>query len=385
MPDTEPTAPLSERLADFFDKHFGEEPSCAARAPGRVNLIGEHTDYNAGFVLPMAIDLSIGLAVRPSTDRHIRLMLHNPPQEINFSLDNLERGSAGTAQYIKGVAWVLQEAGHNTPGFEGVLIGDIPIAAGLSSSAALEIATARVFCALANIDWDPLEMALLAQRAENEWVGVQCGIMDQLSSACGLADHALLIDCRSLEIKPAPLPADLTVVIMDTGVRRELATSAYNQRRRTCEQAAALLGVKTLRDVDLELLARRQDQLDTNQLKRARHVVTENQRTLQFHEALCSGATQALGWLMRASHASLRDDYQVSCDELDTIIELANQHSGCLGARMTGAGFGGCAIALVQKSEAIDFIEAVSSSYDKQLGITAKLFMVSAAGAVSLS
>jgi galactokinase len=227
-------------------------------------------------------------------------------------------------------------------------------------------------------------MARLAQRAENKWVGIQCGIMDQLSSACGLADHALLIDCRSLQIRPAPLPADLSIVIMDTGVRRELAASAYNERRRTCEQVAYLFGVDALRDVDLEMLTSQENQLTTNQLQRARHVISENARTLQFHQALNSGATQILGDMMRASHASLRDDYQVSCDELDTIVELANRHPGCLGARMTGAGFGGCAVALVQRNVLQDFIDRLTPAYTEATGQQASLYPTTAADGASL-
>ncbi len=306
-------------------------------------------------------------------------------ESVEFHLDDLTPGGPGWGEYIKGVAWALQEDGYALAGWEGCLAGDVPVGAGLSSSAALELATARAFATVSDLPWSPVQMALLAQKAENQWVGVHCGIMDQMISAGGKVGHALLIDCRSLELSPAPIPQNTVVVIMDTGTRRGLVDSAYNERRSQCESAARVLGVRALRDADLAGLSAHAGVLDPLAYKRARHVISENQRTLRAVEAMQRADAVELGVLMQASHASLRDDFEVSCRELDVMVELAQRASGCFGARMTGAGFGGCAVALVRQAVSETFFSEVNHNYQLATGIEARLYICSATDGASVS
>lgn len=357
-----------EAVCGKFQQRFGAPPDICVRGPGRVNLIGEHTDYNEGFVLPMAIDRAVWIALRRRPDRWVMVYFANTDKYGEFHLDAVRHTGEGSLEYIKGVAWVLQEEGFFLRGWEGLVLGDVPVGAGLSSSAALEVAAARAFAALGEIPWDPVKMALLAQRAENRWVGVQCGIMDQLISACGREGHALLIDCRSLELTHVPLPDSVRVVILDTGTRRGLADSAYNERRAACEQTAARFGVKALRDLSLEEFERRAHELDEITRRRVRHVVTENERTLRAARCLQSGDVAAFGRLMVESHQSLRNDYEVSSSALDAMVEIALAQPGCLGARMTGAGFGGCAVALVETPAAERFAAVVAHQYHEKTG-----------------
>jgi len=338
------------------------------RAPGRVNLIGEHTDYNEGFVLPMAIERAVWVGLRRRADRWVRVYIAAESRWCEFHLDALRREGNEPIEYVKGTAWSLGEEGFFLRGWEGVLLGDVPIGAGLSSSAAMEVAVARAFAVASDLPWDPVKMALVAQRAENRWVGVQCGIMDQLISANGKEGHALLIDCRTLECRPVPLPTGLKVVILDTGTRRGLADSAYNERRKACESTAARFGLKALRDLSLEALAARAGELDAVTFRRVRHVVTENARTVQAADAMQKGDAETLGRLMIAGHESLRDDYEVSSEALNAMVEIALARPGCYGARMTGAGFGGCAVALVETDAAADFAEKVSAEYHRRTG-----------------
>ncbi len=276
-------------LAELFHKRFHRPPRLIVRAPGRVNLIGEHTDYNHGFVLPLAIDRAIWIALEPRDDRRVVVYSADFEQSGEFSLDQLKHEQAGWLEYLKGVAWSLQDAGHTLGGWQGVVQGDVPRGAGLSSSAALEVATARAFAAVSGWDWEPLGMAKLGQRAENRWVGVHCGIMDQLISATGQAGHAVLIDCRSLELSPVPFPPGAAVAILDTATRRGLVDSEYNQRRACCEAAAKTFGVHALRDVDMARFDRESPRLDETTARRARHVIGENQRTLAAAEAMRRG------------------------------------------------------------------------------------------------
>ena len=358
---------LQRRAQQTFQQRFTSPPTFVVRAPGRINLIGEHTDYNDGFVLPMAIDRAVWIALRPRNDSHVAAHALDLDAVTNFGLDALENENHGWAEYLKGVAWSLQQAGHGLRGWEGVIVGDVPRGAGLSSSAALELATARAFSAVSRLPWDPAEMARLCQRAENDWVGVRCGIMDQMISAAGQADHALLIDCRSLETRPVSMPPNIVVLVMDTASRRGLVNSAYNERREQCETAARFFGVPALRDVSVaESEARAQileDELGHVIRRRARHVVTENRRTLLAVEALERGNLREMGCLMDASHASLREDFEVSSAKLDAMVACARQDDACYGARMTGAGFGGCAIALVQADAARTFSAQVATCY----------------------
>jgi len=372
---------LKEKVVKQFQQHFGSRPSLLAQAPGRVNLIGEHTDYNDGFVLPMAIDRAIWIAARPRPDK-VRIHSLDFGQTIEFALDDLQKTEAGWGEYVKGVAWALQEAGHQLAGWEGVMAGDVPLAAGLSSSAALELATARVFAALSDLPWDPAEMALIGQKAENQWVGVNCGIMDQLISAAGVKGHALLIDCRSLSTTPAPLPPGTAVVVLDTATQRGLLDSAYNERRAQCEAAAQSLGIPALRDIGPSELKQSGNELDPVIYRRARHIVTENARTLQAAGAMRIGDSTQLGRLMNLSHISLRDDFEVSSDALNAMVECAQLQASCFGARMTGGGFGGCAVALVEQETAADFALAVEKCYRAKTGREPQVFICQpAAGA----
>ena len=364
--------PVAAAAVENFAKIFGAPPQLLVRAPGRVNLIGEHTDYNDGFVMPLAIDRAVWIALRRRGDRLVSVHSLDFDSREEFSLESLHKGPHGWCEYIKGVAFCLKEDSNTRSsqlcGWEGVLTGDVPLAAGLSSSAALEVAAARAFAAAADIAWEPVVMAKLAQRAENRWVGMNCGIMDQLVSAVGVADHAVLIDCRTLETTPVPFPKNMSVVVLDTGTRRGLVDSAYNQRRAQCEATAEFFSVKALRDVDLELFEQKQDRLDETTRRRARHVISENARTLEAAQAMRDGRVQRLGQLMDQSHASLRDDFEVTNEALCSMVEIARRRPGCHGARMTGAGFGGCAVAIVDRDQTDAFSKNVSGQYAAETG-----------------
>ena len=355
-----------QRIADEFLKRFDRPPDWIVRAPGRVNLIGEHTDYNDGFVLPLAIDRAVWIALRRRDDRRVVVHSVDYDKTAEFLLDALSREAATWIEYLKGVAWSLQDAGCALVGWEGVLVGDVPLGAGLSSSAALEMATARAFAAASDLLWNPTAMAKLGQQAENRWVGVNCGIMDQLISSAGKADHALLIDCRSLEVRPVPVPPGAAVVVLDTATRRGLVDSAYNQRRAQCEAAAKFFGVPALRDVTADRFQLSAGKLDPVTRRRARHVIAENDRTLRAAEAMRRGDAAELGRLMNGSHESLRDDYEVSSDALNAMAECAAAHPACHGARMTGAGFGGCAVALIHAEAVPDFVDRTSDAYRRK-------------------
>jgi len=355
-------------LTRAFQERFGRSPQWIVRAPGRVNLIGEHTDYNDGFVLPLAIDRAIWIALDARADRRVAVFSADFQQSGEFSLDQLVHEQAGWLEYLKGTAWSLQDAGYSLAGWEGVVQGDVPQGAGLSSSAALEVATARAFAAVSDWEWEPVAMARLGQRAENRWVGVNCGIMDQLISATGRAGYAVLIDCRSLQLAPVPFPPGIAVAILDTATRRGLVDSEYNKRRARCEAAARTFAVRALRDVDMSRFEREAGRLDDTTRRRARHVISENQRTLEAAGAMRRGDLRGLGRLMNESHASLRDDFQVSSDALNAMVECARQHSACYGARMTGGGFGGCAVALVERAAGDDFAATVAVAYEKRTG-----------------
>jgi galactokinase len=376
---------LREQVYRAFETRFGGPPGFVVRAPGRVNLIGEHTDYNDGFVLPMAIDRALWIALRPRHDDRVGVHSLDFDETATFSLDALRPKSAGWAEYLKGVAWALQEAGHTLRGWEGVLAGDVPVGSGLSSSAALEMATARAFASVSGLAWEPAAMAKIGQRAENEWVGMNCGIMDQMISAAGRADHALLIDCRSLETRPVPLPQQAVVVVLDTATRRGLVDSAYNERRAQCEAAARVFGVAALRDVSMAQFESRADELPETARHRARHVITENDRTLRAVEAMQGGDAARLGRLMDASHASLRDDFEVSSDELDAMVVCARREEGCYGARMTGAGFGGCAVALVRAGQDRPFVASVVACYRRLTGLTPAAYICRATDGAQVS
>lgn len=360
--------PVDERTAARFIEIFGEPPTYLIRAPGRVNLIGEHTDYNDGFVLPMTIDRAVWIAMRPRSDHTLILHSLDFDDAAEIDLDNLRREGSSWREYVKGVAFILRSESR-LRGWEGVLGGDVPIGAGLSSSAAVEMAAALAFAVAGDLPWDAARMARVGQRAENEWVGINCGIMDQMISAAGRRDHALLIDCRSLETRSVPLPPDTAVVVLDTATRRGLVDSAYNERRAQCEAAAAYFGVPALRDVDMATFERDAGGLDEVVRRRARHVISENERTLAVAEAMRRGDAVEMGRLMNAGHASMRDDFEISRQEMDVMVALAQSDPACYGARMTGGGFGGAAVALVRLAEASRFNEAVAEGYRRATGL----------------
>ncbi len=365
---------LEQPITKEFQQHFNQPPSFIVRAPGRVNLIGEHTDYNDGFVLPMTIDRAMWIALRPRDDHRLLLYSIDFENHIEFSLDTIKHNK-GWGEYVRGVAWALQGAGFPLEGWEGVISSDIPIGAGLSSSAALEIATAKAFSVVGNWKFNPESMARIGQKAENEWVGANTGIMDQMISAAGKADHALLIDCRDLTTRHIPLPAETAVVIMDTSTRHAHTDSGYNERREQCEAAANYFGVSHLRDVTMDQFDLRSADLGDLPRRRARHVISENERVLRAVAAMIAGDVVEMGQLMNDSHISMRDDFEITNDELNIIAHLAQTQPGCFGARMTGGGFGGCAVALVEKSITPSFVDQVTASYQEKTGLQPHVFI----------
>ena len=364
-------------LCAFFHEQFGADPTVGVRAPGRVNLIGEHTDYNDGFCLPMAIERDVRIVLRPRADGVVRVASQQQSDVESFAIG--EPGSAipkaitasgRWADYLRGCTQVLRDALHADgagalKGADLALTGDVPLGSGLSSSAALEVATMLALLAAAGKTLPLVRIAKLAQKAENTYVGTNCGILDQLSSACAVEGEAMLMDCRTLALTPAKLPAGTSVVIADTGKRRGLVDSAYNERRAQCEAGAKALSVTHLREVTLHGLWRAtiDGRLASHARARCEHVVAENGRTQAAFACLKAGDAVAFGQLMDQSHADLRDKFEVSCRELDDMVEIARRIPGCLGARMTGAGFGGCAVALVKSDHAAAFADALLAAY----------------------
>ena len=371
-------------LGEAFQKLFGDRPRIY-RAPGRVNLIGEHTDYNQGLVMPAAVDFSTLVAAGAREDRRLVVHSENFSETVELDLDELpDCGQRHWSDYPFGVAVELEHAGRRLRGANLLVRGEVPIGSGLSSSAAIEVATGFALLDLAGANIDRLELAKLCQRAENEFVGIRCGLMDQFISCFGKAGHALMVDCHVLDYKLLPLPDDLKLVVCNTMVRHELASSAYNVRREECEEGVGLLrrqlpGVRSLRDVTARDLERFGGELSGVVLKRCRHVVTENARVLAAATALERKDLGSFGQLMRESHCSLRDDFEVSCEELDLMVELADKAGGVYGARMTGGGFGGCTINLVQSDSVESFKEVVARGYAEATGRQPEVYVCSAA------
>jgi len=371
---------VRENVLTTFRERFGGEPALLARAPGRVNLIGEHTDYNDGFVLPAAIDRAIYVAARPRHDREVHFVSIDFGDQTVFTLDALDAPDLPVwSSYPRGALWWLGDQGIAVPGFDAVMGGDIPVGAGLSSSAAVEVAMIELGLALAGESLSKQAIALGGVEVEHQFIGVPCGVMDQMASAMGVDGHALLIDCRSLEATPIPVPGGVSIMIMDTAKQRGLVDSEYATRRAQCEEAARVLGVPALRDATREQVEAAREQLGDLLYRRARHIVTENLRTQATAMALRSGGLKTAGQAMRESHASLRDDYEVSCRELDIMSDLANAQPGCYGARMTGGGFGGCAVALVEDGAVEAFVQAVAPAYEAETGLTPQLYVCRAA------
>ena len=387
----------TRRLIAAFTKAYGYAPSRGVRAPGRVNLIGEHTDYNDGFCLPMAIERDVRIALRPRRDRMVRVLsLEQPGQVISFELSRAIAKAADSepqtrwADYVKGCAQTLLTNKISLVGVDLALTGDVPLGSGLSSSAALEVATihALLSASASSSKLASERIATLAQQAENRYVGVNCGILDQLSSACCVAGKAMLMDCRTLGLSYAPLPEGVAVVIADTGKRRGLVDSAYNERRAQCEAGARALGVSHLRDVSLHGLwsAARDGLLDELARRRCEHVVAENGRTQAAFAALKAGDAVAFGQLMDQSHADLRDKFAVTCSELDDMVAIARALPGCLGSRMTGAGFGGCTVSLVEQRAVKRFVPALTKAYRARHALPVAVYVTrAAAGASPLS
>ena len=375
-----------QRLTGRFEELYGAGACRFFRAPGRVNLIGEHTDYNDGYVLPMAIDLDIVVAARPRGDRRVRAYSANYGQGVEFSLDAVVKDAASAwSDYVRGVAFFVNEAFPASRGMDVLIDGTVPIGSGLSSSAAVETATALAFLETNGLTMTRQEMALLCQRAESEFVGARCGIMDQLVSACGERGAALFLDCRSLETEAVPMPGEVVVVMCDTMKRREIASSEYNRRRAECEEAVRILGevlpgVKALRDVSPETFRAHRHLLPPPLDRRAEHVVYEDRRVEDSVAALRSGDLERLGKEMTASHESLRTKYEVSCPELDTMARIAAEIQGCVGARMTGGGFGGCTVNVVLGESVPGFVETVKRAYRSEMGVLPDVYVSEASG-----
>jgi galactokinase len=368
-------------IADRFRARFGAEP-LLVRSPGRVNLIGEHTDYNEGFVLPAAIDKSVVFAISPRADTGCRIVSLDLGQEVRFDIQDLGRSPLRWPDYLAGVIDQLARGGYPIRGFQCVFGGDIPIGAGMSSSAAVEAGLAFAFNTMFGLKIDGVELARLAQRAENEFVGVNCGIMDPFVNIHGRENMVLKLDCRSLEFEYFPFErTDLRVVVADTMVRRELASSEYNVRRRQCEEGVAVLmrhapSVRSLRDVGPGLLEEHRAELDPVVYRRCDYVIRENIRVGQACRDLAEGDFRKFGELMFASHEGLRDGYEVSSPELDILVEAASKVDGVLGARMMGAGFGGCAISLVEEGAVPDFRARVGRDYEAATGKVPNIHVV---------
>ncbi|HZZ26633.1 MAG TPA: galactokinase [Pirellulales bacterium] len=377
---------LREEAANEFRRRYSREPQYLAIAPGRVNIIGEHTDYNGGFVLPMAIERYVVIAAAKSTDHRGG---DGQPAASVFSMNKQEAATLQVAgkispgpvtwsSYVQGVIAGFVARGFSVPAFEAVILSNVPLGGGLSSSAALEVATATLLEAMLGKSLEPVQKALLCQEAEHQYAGVPCGIMDQFSSVLCTADHLMLLDCRSQQAKLVPFTAaDVTVLIANSNVKHELTGGEYAQRRVQCEAAAKVLGVDTLRDATVAHLEAARDKLGNVNYRRARHVIGEIDRTEKAALAISAGRWNEVGQLMYASHNSLSDDYEVSCAELDLLVALAQeigQDGAVIGSRMTGGGFGGCTVSLVKSSAAANVAQLLYDRYHKQTGIKPALF-----------
>ncbi len=384
------------RAIQAFQARFSQAPMYTARAPGRVNLLGEHVDYNDGFVLPAAIDRATCIAFSPSNTDQTMLVAADFAEEARFTSLTLAGKTQPDglplpewAHYPAGVAWALGEAALAAPALQAAFSSDIPPGSGLSSSASIEMAFGVAWSRLGGWSLPAMQLALLGQKAENRYVGVNCGIMDQFASACGEADQLLLLDCRSLEYRSLPLPAGTVIVVADTTVRRKLSSGEYNERRSDCEDAVRLLaqalpGIKALRDVSVQDFNRLSRSLPPTVEKRARHVVEEIQRTRQAIPLLEHDRPVEFGQLMNACHASLRDLYEVSIPELDQMVEIAQALPGCFGARLTGAGFGGCTVNLVAGDRAGAFAQSLGSEYERRTGVYPEIYICQASQGAGL-
>ena len=370
---------MMDRTSELFRRCFGHAPRWIVAAPGRVNLIGEHTDYNDGFVLPMAIERYIVIAGDTNTKREVTLHSVTPGETATFNIrPKVEPGAPSWSNYVRGVIAGFQKSGKKLPAFDAVIESNLPYGGGLASSAALEVAAATLLELMTGQTLDPIEKAVLCQQAEHDFAGVPCGIMDQFTSILGRENHALLLDCRSRTTTPVALTnPDVTVLIINTNIRHKLAEGEYAKRRAQCETAARVLKVAALRDATLEALDAARKQLEPVVFRRAHHVISENERTLQAARAIQASDWTRVGQLMSASHASLRDNYEVSCPELDLVVEVAQQigeAGGVIGCRMTGGGFGGCVVSLVKTGAVQRITRNLDVAYEKKTGRQASIF-----------
>lgn len=368
-------------LRNRFRDRFGKVPR-VFKAPGRVNLIGEHTDYNDGFVMPAALHFATWVAIAERPDREVRIVSVNFREERTFSLAGAASPAHDWSDYPRGVLVELMRAGFEIPGADVMIWGDVPLGAGLSSSASIEVATAIAYLGIAG--QTSCDLPRLCQRAENEFVGARCGIMDQFISAHGRSGHVLMLDCRSLSFDLIPVPTDVTMVICNTMVKHRLAGGEYNVRRAQCEEGTRILqgafpAVRALRDVSPQDLESQRHNLSEVVYRRCHHVVTENARVVDTAMDLKRGDIAAVGRRMAESHSSLRDDYEVSCSELDLMVEIALQQPGLIGARMTGGGFGGCTVNLVRNELVEAFRSSVSGAYAAKTGVNAEIYVSPAA------
>jgi len=373
---------LKEKTQSLFAEKFGYPATHTFQAPGRVNLIGEHTDYNDGFVLPCAIDYQTVISAAPRTDRTVRVIAADYDNQTDeFSLDApiLVHDSQQWSNYVRGVVKHLLNRDKSFGGADLVISGNVPQGAGLSSSASLEVAVGTVFQQLYHLPLDGAQIALNGQEAENQFVGCNCGIMDQLISALGKKDHALLLDCRTLGTRAVSMPQGVAVIIINSNFKRTLVGSEYNTRREQCETGARFFQQPALRDVSLEQFNAVAAELDPLVAKRVRHVLTENQRTLEAADALEKGDLQRMGELMAASHASMRDDFEITVPQIDTLVEIVKETIGDKGGvRMTGGGFGGCIVALVPEALVSQVQDAVAAQYEAKTGIKETFYVCKA-------
>ena len=377
-----PSELLADRVKHVFQTTYGDAATHLIQAPGRVNLIGEHTDYNDGFVLPCAINYQTMVAASARADTIVRVIsvdYGNQCDQFDLADEIVFVEDKMWANYIRGVVKCLCDAGYRLRGADLVVSGNVPQGAGLSSSAALEVAIGQTFKALFKLSITQQQIALNGQQAENEFVGCQCGIMDQLIAACGEKDHALLIDCRSLVCQPIPMPEELVVMIINSNKKRGLVDSEYNTRRQQCETAAHAFSVAALRDLSLTQLQQGADRLAPVVFKRARHVISENQRTIAAAEALQANDIKTMASLMAASHASMRDDFQITVGEIDLLVNIVKQQLGDEGGvRMTGGGFGGCVVAIMSPDLVEGVKAAVLTEYEKATGLQASIYVCQA-------
>ncbi len=378
--------PALHSLVTDFERRFGHVPQ-VFRAPGRVNLIGEHTDYNDGFVMPAAIDFSTWVAAGPGNDDHFVVASREFPDQFEFSLAEPSSRQRRWTDYVQGVAVTLRSAGFNFPGANLLIGSDVPMGAGLSSSAALEVSTGFALLQLGGNKPDLVQLAKLCQRAENEFVGTRCGIMDQFVSCLAEQGHCLMIDCRSLDYSKLPVPEHCALVICNTMVRHQLASGEYNLRRQQCEEGLEILQrfvpqARSLRDISLQQLEQYAGELPEILHRRCRHVITEIQRVLDAASALKRDDLERFGELMRQSHLSLQNDYEVSCPELDLMADSASRQPGVYGARMTGGGFGGCTINLVKREAVQQVVDRVAAEYQQKTGVHPEIYVSAAAAGV---